>query len=181
MKLKRIAAWGLGIIVAVPMVLYGIFIFDTRREDPLSLISCIRVDPPLAAWTCKQVLLHDSFRPEHVDALNRTAGARFAISLEDLEAAEKMLLLFIAHGVDINAVDEDVRNWTALHGLALEGDAARVKILLRHGARADMRDTEGLTPLDLARIAQEKYPNEPQHAEVVRILEEAKKKPAELP
>ena len=125
------------------------------------------------------MLLHSSFKPEHVVALNREIGMIFALRPEDLEEAEKMLLLFMAQGVDINAVAENWKHRTVLHALALEGEAARVKILLRHGARADMRDTEGLTPLDLARIGQAKNPNEPNRAEVVRILEEAEKTPAE--
>lgn len=181
MKLKRLTAWGLGVVVAASIIFYGMLVFETRQENPLSLISCMRVDPPLVAWTCKQVLLHDDFRPEHVEALNRAAGAGFALALEDLEAAEKMLLLFMARGVDINAVDEGARNWTALYVMIADSDIARIRILLRHGARLDVRDTGGMTPLDFARRLQEKYPNEPNRAEVVRILEEAEKTPAELP
>ncbi len=127
------------------------------------------------------MLRHGRFKPKHVEALNRVAGVKFAIALEDLDAAEKMLLLFMARGVDINAVDELARNWTALYSVVADGDTARIHMLLRHGARVDVRDTGGMTPLDFARRLQEKYPNEPNRAEVVRILEEATKKPAGLP
>ncbi|MEW5756759.1 MAG: ankyrin repeat domain-containing protein [Pseudomonadota bacterium] len=181
MKLKHIAAWGLGIVAAGAISLYGVLVIETRRYDPSLLISCLRVNPPLAAWTCKQVLLHDDFKQEHVEELNRVAGVKFALALEDLETAEKMLLLFLARGVDINAVDEGARNWTALYVMIADNDIARIQILLRHGARLDVRDTGGMTPLDFARRLQEKYPNEPQRAEVVRILEEAAKTQAGLP
>lgn len=179
MTFKRIAAWSLGIIVAASVVLYGLLFYVASQDNPLSLTVCMEADPVILRWPCKQVLQHRDFNPEHVKELNSSAGARFAMYTEDLDAAEKTLLRFMAQGVDINAVDVGTRNWTALHGAALEGEVAQVKLLLRHGARADMRDTEGLTPLDLARIGQAKHPNEPNRAEVVRILEEAEKTPAE--
>jgi ankyrin repeat protein len=51
-------------------------------------------------------------------------------------------------GVDINAVDG--RGQTALHGAALQGFDQVVKFLADNGARLDVKDSRGLTPLDMA-------------------------------
>ena len=51
-------------------------------------------------------------------------------------------------GVDINAVDG--RGQTALHGAAIQGYDQVVKFLADRGAKLDVKDNRGLTPLDAA-------------------------------
>jgi ankyrin repeat protein len=51
-------------------------------------------------------------------------------------------------GVDINAVDG--RGQTALHGAALQGYDEVVRFLAAHGAKLDIKDGRGFTPLDAA-------------------------------
>ena len=52
------------------------------------------------------------------------------------------------NGLDINAAD--ARGQTALHGAALKGYDQVVQYLLDHGAKPDIKDKRGLTPLDFA-------------------------------
>ena len=70
----------------------------------------------------------------------RSAGA------ED-DALETMQLL-LATGVDIN--EKNTRNETALHGAATRGADKITKYLVEHGARLDVKDRAGRTPLDVA-------------------------------
>lgn len=51
-------------------------------------------------------------------------------------------------GVEINAVDR--RGQTALHGAALKGADRVVQFLADHGARLDVKDSRGFTPVDVA-------------------------------
>ena len=51
-------------------------------------------------------------------------------------------------------------------------------MLLKHGARTDLRDKSGMTPLDFARRILKKRPGDPSAAEMVRLLEAANRKPA---
>jgi ankyrin repeat protein len=51
-------------------------------------------------------------------------------------------------GVDINATDG--RGQTALHGAALKGYDQVVQFLADHGAKVDVKDRRGFTPLDAA-------------------------------
>ena len=55
--------------------------------------------------------------------------------------------LLLEHGLDVNAVDSD--GTTLLHQNVDRG-AAFVRMLLEHGARPDLRDGSGRTPLDVA-------------------------------
>jgi ankyrin repeat protein len=63
------------------------------------------------------------------------------------EAIEAIKLCLDA-GVDINAADS--RGQTALHGAALWGFDDVVQFLVDHGAKLDIKDRQGRTPLDAA-------------------------------
>jgi len=65
----------------------------------------------------------------------------------EADAVETITLLLEA-GVDVNAVDGAGR--TAMHGAALWGLDQVVKFLAERGARLDLKDKRGFTPLDAA-------------------------------
>jgi ankyrin repeat protein len=176
MRPKRAIAWGAGVVVVTVTGLYGELVRETSNFSPPLLLACADVEMELPAWTCKQVLMHRSFPAKEVSELNRMAAAAYPVSAKDTELAEEVLSLFIVRGVDINAIDEGSKaGWSALHSMAVEGNPERIKMLLRHGARPDLRNRAGMTPLDYARQEQGKFPKETKYAEVVRLLEEAEK------
>ncbi len=47
---------------------------------------------------------------------------------------------------------EERKDWTPLHCGAAIGNEAYVKLLLEHGARVNIKDAKGRTPLDIARL-----------------------------
>jgi ankyrin repeat protein len=96
--------------------------------------------------------------------------------MKDDRDSEEMFALFLARGVDINAGDPRAKNWTALHTVASEGNVARARLLLKHGARTDVRDQDGRTPLDIARSMLQKHPADPASAEMVQLLEVVERK-----
>lgn len=173
MKIARLAMWLLGLILLGAIGLYTVFAAQTWKASPLFLLSCMKVDPPVAAWTCRQALFHRTFQPDELVQLNRQAGARYPLDLPEADDAEKTLALFITQGVDINAGDENANNWTALHGMIAEGSIENIRILLRHGARTDVPDSNNITALDFARMQVLKYPGDPARVEVVKLLEGA--------
>ncbi|HSR05584.1 MAG TPA: ankyrin repeat domain-containing protein, partial [Bryobacteraceae bacterium] len=65
----------------------------------------------------------------------------------EAEAVETITLLLDA-GVDVNAADGAGR--TALHGAAMWGLDQVVKFLAERGAKLDVKDKRGFTPLDAA-------------------------------
>lgn len=83
----------------------------------------------------------------------------FAASEGDLVTLNQLL----ARRVSVDMPDYDRRR--ALHVAASEGQVDAVRLLLRHGARADVRDRWDHTPLDEARRVG--------NAEIVAMLEEA--------
>jgi ankyrin repeat protein len=64
-------------------------------------------------------------------------------------AAIEAIKLCLDAGVDVNAVDS--RGQTALHGAAFQGFDDVVQFLAKHGAKLDVKDKQGKTPLDSAR------------------------------
>src|SRR5205814_2571898 len=65
----------------------------------------------------------------------------------EAEAIEAIRVCLDA-GVDVNAADSNGR--TALHGAAQKGYDQVVRILVGHGAKLDVKDRRGFTPLDAA-------------------------------
>jgi len=57
--------------------------------------------------------------------------------------------VLLAHGADVHAKSHG--GWTALHSAADHGQIEFIRILLEHGALPDVRNDDGLSPLDLAR------------------------------
>jgi ankyrin repeat protein len=62
--------------------------------------------------------------------------------------AIETIKLCLEAGLDVNAADANGR--TALHGAALFGYDKVIRFLAEHGARIDVKDKRGFTPLDMA-------------------------------
>jgi ankyrin repeat protein len=76
-------------------------------------------------------------------------GARFAGGDERPEADfVEAIKLCVDKGVDVNAVND--RGDTAMHAAAQRGADTIVQFLADHGAKLDMKNKSGRTPLDLA-------------------------------
>ncbi|HEU4620410.1 MAG TPA: ankyrin repeat domain-containing protein [Gammaproteobacteria bacterium] len=72
------------------------------------------------------------------------AAGRYKTQAQAIET----IRLLLGQGLDINATDRQGR--TALHGAALQGYDDVVKFLADNGARLDVKDSKGFTPLDTA-------------------------------
>lgn len=156
---------------------YGIVAYRTLHYEPQLLLTCFDIEPDWRAWICEKVLKHAALTPAQVQALNSEGGALYPVLLENPRKAEDMLSLFVSHGVDINAGDPRTKSWTALHVVALRHSAERVALLLRYGARTDVRDQDGNTPLDVARRALKRFPDDPNLPKNIRLLEAAEHGP----
>lgn len=163
----------IGIIVLLLIaisVFYAAYISALKNEEPLSLLVCIDTKPSIISWTCEQALKSSGLKPEQVKRLNEEAGARYPLTLKDEKKAEEILTLFLAKGVDINAGDIRASNLTALHVASVEHDVKKAELLIKHGAKLDVKDANGRTPLDFVRSMQQKHPKE-NHSEMIQFLE----------
>lgn len=64
------------------------------------------------------------------------------------ELAEMVRILLDA-GTDPNCQEEDNPNWTPLHFAVKYGDTEVAELLLKRGAKLDVRDANGQTPADM--------------------------------
>jgi ankyrin repeat protein len=64
------------------------------------------------------------------------------------EGAIAAMELLLARGADINAVND--AGDTAVHGAVVRGSQTIIRFLAAHGARLDVRNKQGRTPLDVA-------------------------------
>lgn len=171
----------LGIAVAV-LLLGGLgwAIAAMRHADHGTLIGMAYVNvrqevwnPPIT-WVLEQGLY--AFHPTHeeVQELNRKAGADELIFYIPEPQARRLLTHYIAAGLDINRHNlESPLLTTALHSAAWADKASYTQVLLDFGARPDLRDAKGRTPLDWARRSQQRFPDDPEAAARVRMLEAA--------
>ena len=173
-RIKQVFVWGVATISLCLGGIYAAIVYTTLDEDPIALISCIDANARWRAWTCKQALRYASFTPDQLSELNSRAGAQYPVMMDDPTEAEEILAIFLSRGVDINAVNQQANGWTALH-IVVGDQPEKVDLLLKHGARTDIRDQDGRTPLELARYAQQRRPNNPYLPETIRRLEAQRK------
>ncbi|MFN4063113.1 MAG: hypothetical protein ACK4JA_02890 [Parazoarcus communis] len=146
------------------LALYASLVADIYSDNPAMQIACIDNDPPPLAWTCKTVLAL-SLTEKRVAQLNAAAGAILPMRMRNQEHARATLQILLDRGLDIDAVDlQTQQRWTALHLAAMEEPLWPVIVLLEHGARSDLRDTDDMTPLDRARSIQASSPSEQRKA-----------------
>lgn len=84
-----------------------------------------------------------------VDGQDRYGNLLFESDLSKREHADLEAVTFtLAHGGDVNAVNQ--HGQTAMHGAAYMGSNAIVRLLAQHGAKLDVVDKYGQTPLVIA-------------------------------
>ncbi len=170
---RRRAAWTTGVGIVL-LGLLSTFPISMNRQGPLAVLICAQQDPQPFAWVCKKLLEHVTLTPNAVAQLNQENGALYPVLDDDAQSAEEMLELFLARGVNINAGNERAGRRTALHTMASEGNAPKIALLIEHGARVDVRDVNGHTPLDLAKTMQAKVPATADWPEIIDLLEAAR-------
>ena len=74
----------------------------------------------------------------------------------DIQSIELVTLL-VGMDIDLNAVDR--RGRTAMHGAARLAKNAIVEVLAENGARVDIADGRGLTPLDVGTVSRPLHPD----------------------
>ncbi len=143
------------------------------NTNPFVQLRCIELEPAPLSWACEYGLKNYTLTPGIVKEMNANGGVQFGLMLEskNITKSEKILTFLISNGVDINA-KTSYAHFTSLHMTVLDGDIPHVKLLLKYGARIDVFDEKGRTPLDLARMVKKNNPKSPNHDEVIRILEE---------
>lgn len=162
----------IGMLVVVGVSVWLAFSVS-HGKSPLELQSCMTSDPAPISWICRQALYRLHPTTEEVRELNEVAGASFAVRYIEEDESRLLLKHYLDAGVDINSPDQRTKNkWTALHAVAITPDIRAVRILLEFGADPQVLDTQGNTPADLAKQANQRRPS-PAYAEVITALEEA--------
>ena len=69
----------------------------------------------------------------------------------------ELVTLLVGMDIDLNAVDR--RGRTAMHGAARLAKNAIIKVLAESGARVDLADGRGLTPLDVGTVSRPLHPD----------------------
>jgi ankyrin repeat protein len=87
---------------------------------------------------------------DHTTAMILAAGLSWTMGITNVDeknALEAIKICF-EQGVDVNAVND--KGETALHGAATSGRNEVVSYLVEKGAKLDIKDKQGRTPLDVA-------------------------------
>ncbi|MBV8866804.1 MAG: ankyrin repeat domain-containing protein [Acidobacteriaceae bacterium] len=122
-----------------------------RVDDKINLIGMFPVTPMLALATthrtnCASALLDAGAKVDQVDGDGLTSLSWAAIS-NRLDMAR----LLISRGADVNHLDKKGMT-PLLYAASIDfSNSEMIDLLLRSGARADARNGDGLTALDLAR------------------------------
>lgn len=176
MRIRRIACWSAGIVLAVLLAIAAWCVNFIRTENLVSLIQCADgANYPRLQAICKTGIYALRLRPEEVQELKQAVGAPnasvivyAAASMQDRERAEAMLRFALSRGLDVNSIDL-LTGSTALYTAVFANDPVAVGLLLAHGARSDVSNLKNQSPLELAESLQKKFPQEDYRA-VVAVL-----------
>ncbi len=80
-----------------------------------------------------------------------------------MESREKIFELLLNSGADINSYIDEQSQDTLLHVAVVHAKHHAVAKLIGYGARADVQNADGLTPLQMARLCE--------HADIIQLLE----------
>jgi ankyrin repeat protein len=87
---------------------------------------------------------------DHTTAMILAAGLSWVMGITNVDEKDALeaIKICIEQGVDVNAVND--KGETALHGAATSGRDQVVAFLVEKGAKLDIKDKDGRTPLDVA-------------------------------
>jgi ankyrin repeat protein len=87
---------------------------------------------------------------DHTTAMILAAGLSWTMGITNVDEKDALeaIKICIQQGVDVNAAND--KGETALHGAATSGRDEVVAFLVEKGAKLDVKDKEGRTPLDVA-------------------------------
>lgn len=147
---RRVLAWVIATSVTAYLSLSAYAIANQDIEELLVCADRGGMAILFAKTSCRTYLFSLRGSEADIDALHRGIGASFIVQgVSQREEKERTLEFLIAKGLDINRID--AHQLTPLHGAVLANSLEEVDILLRHGARADIKDARfGLTALELA-------------------------------
>lgn len=148
--MKRIIAVCIGVLAAVYV---GFSAYVVTNQDIEKLLICADdggIVIPYSKAICRSYLFAFRGSRQDIDDLHGGIGASFVVQGKSPASEREAVLGFlIKHGLDVNRID--VHQLTPLHGAVLANSPEEVAMLLRNGARADVKDKKfGLTPLEFA-------------------------------
>ena len=155
--MKKTVAGIFVFVVLCGVLAAGSLTYHLYKASPVELIVYMQPDDSsgVLRWSARHAFYAFHPTPAEAAQLSAEAGARYAATFPVPQQAEALLKHMIRNGVDINSVDRaSGSGLTALHAVALRGDAQAVKLLLDAGANPDAKDSAGRTPLQLIRKAQ---------------------------
>lgn len=173
--MKKFIAGFLVLLLVVVIGVAGVFTYNFANTSPVTLIVYMSSDDSPAAlkWGAEKALYGFHPTEEEVRQLNAEAGARYAALYPDESQARKLLEHFLDNGVDVNAIDTATGSGvSALHSAVLDRNPFAVELLLEHGADPGIEGDQGRTPLDFARLLQEKESGS-DIAQIISILNQA--------
>jgi hypothetical protein len=123
------------------------------RQDIHALLICADqggLKVPFSRSLCRQYLFSFRGTAQDIAALHEGVGVSFVLQGRSPPADRERILSFLVDkGLDPNHID--MHRLTPLHAAVVANSVQEVELLLRHGARPDVKDERyGLTPLELA-------------------------------
>jgi hypothetical protein len=176
MKLRRFTLW-ISVTFALLAVSFVGLSFRFAYVQPLTFaLDCVNGDWLYSSWACEKAIRLRVGKDE-ADALNRAdkndiGGPNTvlyqAAALRDRTRANEMLAFLLAQGVNLDHADVRTGQ-TALHAAVVDNDPQAVKLLLKHGARTNIRDVRQHTPLELAQQLQQVQPAQ-DRSRIIQLL-----------
>lgn len=114
---------------------------------------------PLYRWVARSVLLATMPTAQDIAEVNAEATVHALGVIEEDALLERVFQRYVERGLDVNARAQTLRHPSQLESAVAVNEARIVRLLLAHGARADIRTSRGLSMLELAQDMQKRHPD----------------------
>lgn len=186
--IKRLGLALAGVMLTITASIYAMAVYvdviDTKVEDLGvvvmnrldRLVTCVQYDRLGIRVACRYFLTSGEFTQREMEWMNQHGHFGMLFSLKDVDLAKVALARLVEQGLDVNAVQAHVARanelgWTALHVAAFgPAEVWEIQALLENGARADIKDINGQTPLNLAESALARRPGDDVARQAVELM-----------
>jgi hypothetical protein len=147
------------LFVLLTPILFTLYVLQNTAVDDLIICSTNEESDFIPMKVCNYYLVNYRVNKNDIKKLENEAGLGFLLNIQNKQARDMLIKLFIKNGIDINK-PSNIDGLPAIQGAILINDSDLVKTLLENGASISQKNTlNGLNSIEFIALLKSKKPS----------------------